>query len=189
MITKEYILQYAEEKDGGLSLTVYSKVFNEQVSFKIFPDDDGITERIVEIANDLMDLEPSALVTIRETVWKAFNRYGELVDYTLYEDTERYGKGQISRDELNEINRRRQQELYDIYSEQDCWETIGKPEYGTCLFPDIWKHRFGLITFYPEWEQEGLNIIVRNGVIIGYGQHITSEYDDPNLKSVYELWR
>ena len=154
---------------------------------------EGITDRIIAISNDLIQLEPSNLETVRNTIWKCFNRYGDLEigSYTLYADDELYDKGEIPKKEYQRLNRKRQQELYEIYNEEDCWRTIGEPEYRTCLFPEIWDHRFGLITFYPEWEENGLNIIVRNGVIIGYANGhdpIRSGFDYPELKSIYELW-
>lgn len=180
-------------------LLVYSKIFNKKIKLIVTPEDldindgeDGITDRIIEISNDLIKLESSNLEMIQETVWKCFNRYGELVSYTLTIDNEKYDRGEISKNEYQSINKQRQQELYDISSMEDCWNKIGEPEYRTCLFPEIWNHRFGFITFYPAWEENGLNILVRNGRIIGYANGpdpIVKELDNPALKSVYELWQ
>ena len=200
MITKEQFRKDATFKieDDEFVLLVYSKLFGKEMYLKVIPEEpdevnekDGITDRIIEIGNDLINLDSSNLTLIRETVWKCFNRYIELCSFTLNIDDERYEKVEITKDEYEALNRERTQDLYEIYSEDDCWNKIGEPEYRTCIFPRIWNHRFGFITFYPEWEEVGLNILVRNGEIIGYANGldpIIRKFDNPKLKSVYELW-
>lgn len=200
MITKEYFQKKAtfNIENEAFSLTIHSKIFNKEVAILIPFDRDkkeGINEKtldkIIEIINDVSNLDASNLKTIQKTAWKAFNRYGEFVSYTLYKDDEKYENGQISREEYTQLNKNRQQELYEVFNEQDCFNSLGEPEYRTCLFPEIWNHRFGMITFYPEWEENGLNILVRNSNIIGYASGdnpIIKEFDNPKLQSVYELW-
>lgn len=200
MITKEKFRKEAkfDSEDEAFILSVYSKLFAKEINLKVMPEEsakkdekDGITDRIIDISNDLINLDASNLALTQETVWKCFNHYGDSISHTLYEDDELYKKGKISKDDYQALNRQRQQECYDIYSKTDCWAQIGEPEYQTCLFPSLWQHRFGFITFYPEWEDEGLNILVRNGEIIGYANGIdpiVKAFDNPKLKSVYELW-
>jgi len=200
MITKEKFRKEASFniEDDEFELSVYSKIFDKEINLKVIPElsdnvdeKDGITDRIIEISNDLINLDFSNLTSVQETAWKCFNRYSELCSFTLNVDDEQYEKDEISKDEYQSLNKKRQQDLYEIYNKEDCWNKIGEPEYRTCLSPRIWNHRFGLITFYPEWEEVGLNVLVRNGKIIGYANGldpIIRKFDDPKLKSVYELW-
>lgn len=201
MLTKDYIRRKAKfnAEDEDFILSVYSQVFDKEVSLRIVPvrstkadEEDGVTDRVVEICNDLINLGSSNLVLVKEAVWKYFNRYGKLVSYTLDADTVRFEKQEITKDEYASLNVRRQRDLFETHSMQDCWGLIGEPEYRTCLSPELWDHRFGFITYYPEWEEDGLNILVRNGEIFGYANGlnpIVKEFDNPELRSVYELWR
>ncbi len=199
MITKEQFRKDAKFniENNEFELSVYSKIFDKDIKLKVIPElpdsvneKDGITDRIIEIINDLINLDFSNLSSIQEIVWKCFNHYSELCSFTLNVDDEQYEKGEISKDEYQLLNKKRQQDLYEIYNKEDCWNKIKEPEYRTSLSPRIWNHRFGLIVFYPEWEEDGLNILVRNGEIIGYANGpdpIIRKFDDPKLKSVYEL--
>lgn len=195
-MTKEKFRQEAtfDEEESSFILSLYSKLFSEQVTLLVTPEleeKEQVSDRIIDIINDLYNLDPSNLEVVKNTVWKAFNRYGELRSYTLYEDDDRFKKNEITKEEYALINKNRQQELFEIYSKEDCWDQIGEPQFQTCLWPDHWKHRFGLLVFYPEWEENGLSILVRNGEIFGYANGldpIIPEFDNPEVSSVYELW-
>lgn len=197
MISKEVFTENAvvNQEEEEFVIRLHSDVFDKKVDLKVVPeeeedtdDENGITDRIIDIANDLLSLEAIHLESIQEIVWKCFNGNSKIWSYASFEDQKKYETGEMTPQEYLELNKKGQQELYEIYDRQSCWDKIGEPEYRTCLYPSIWNHRFGFITFYPEWEENGLNILLRNGKIIGYvkgSDPITSGIDDPNVQSVY----
>ncbi|PIE77364.1 MAG: hypothetical protein CSA15_13345, partial [Candidatus Delongbacteria bacterium] len=116
MITKEQFRKEAKLniEDNEFELSVYSKIFDKEINLKVIPESpdsvdekDGITDKIIEISNDLINLDASNLALIQETVWKCFNRYSELHSFTLNVDDEQYEKGEISKDEYQSLNKKR----------------------------------------------------------------------------------
>ncbi|MFD0797587.1 hypothetical protein ACFQZJ_08955 [Maribacter chungangensis] len=200
MITKKYFREKAfyNKDEQAYVLRVHSNLSGTDILAKVLPEEpkavneeDGVSDKILAILNELTALPVSKLDLIKKTAWSSFNDYGKLVSFTLLEDDNKFKNGTITREEYQNLNKKRQRDLFEIYSEHDCWKSLGKAEFKSCLFPRIWNHRFRLITFYPEWEGDGLNIVVRNGEIIGYANGldpITKAFDDPKLKAINELY-
>lgn len=128
MIKKEYFKHNAsfDEEAAEYVLSIYSSLFGKDVEMRVIPEKpeavnekDGISDKIIAMLNDLIALPSSQIDLVKETAWKSFNRYGELVSYTLIED-EKYENGLMSLEKFQALNKKRQQYLFEIHSNEDC---------------------------------------------------------------------
>jgi hypothetical protein len=158
-MTKDDILNMTTWRDSHeIRLKCFPPVFEKSVDVHILTKDkDRISDRSVQIVNDLLGLSVQHLKTIKNYLWEDCKLNCEVSDYGF--DVPE-GKTE------QEVNH----EEFGVFNGEDAYEKSNL-EYLLISENDQDDHtnNYGLLTFDNEWNGHLTVVVMKNGDIVGCG--------------------
>jgi hypothetical protein len=155
---KQEILKRCEWDEYDMAtLTVFSEMFGRDVEVRLIPGQDtgrDVSATMVAVLNDFLALKKEDLETVKEYLWEDCKDAFANVSYGV---DAREGETETEAN-FREFGIHDKEDAYN-QSDFDCVAIDGDD--------DIFQNRYGMIRFYPVWEQEhGCGIVMQNGKLI-----------------------